>query len=396
MIKIHLKKDSTYSTLDEVSEEYYKLIEKKIFKKANEIFDIYKFFTSNFKPDFSKINAKTLVKLVNIFTGLETNKNDEKINTVKLKKQFANKNKTKLSISFKNNAIKSFFPELLKFFQGESISGYTLEQIIICTPNIIESISKFLNKYFEQIIDKPCVKKIVNSILNYSEIHTDDEIRKLYLNNFSMNSCPYCNRNYISYIEHDNEKVIGPTLDHFLAKSIHPFLTASFYNLIPSCYVCNSNLKGKKETKIANHINPYIEGFGNVAKFILVKKTSTYSAVLEIDYTNPLSSKIKPKPKLNKNKIDKNKDKGNVNLFKLNEIYEHGHNDDIEFIVKKCDYLNGYYKGSISKILSRGHGSFAEFYEFYFHNFFADGLHNRKPLSKLTKDLAFERWPWLF
>ena len=36
------------------------------------------------------------------------------------------------------------------------------------------------------------------------------------------------------------------TLDHFLHKSLHPLLGLSLYNFVPSCYACNSLMKGDK------------------------------------------------------------------------------------------------------------------------------------------------------
>lgn len=56
-----------------------------------------------------------------------------------------------------------------------------------------------------------------------------------------------------SYEFEDNfDKIISTkrnyfTLDHVLPKSKYPFLSLSFFNLIPSCYVCNSRLKHVKE-----------------------------------------------------------------------------------------------------------------------------------------------------
>jgi hypothetical protein len=70
--------------------------------------------------------------------------------------------------------------------------------------------------------------------------------------------CPYCNRNYIhtSYNEHGRTR---PELDHFFPKSKYPFLSISLYNLIPSCHICNSNLKGAKDFYLEPHLHPFIE-----------------------------------------------------------------------------------------------------------------------------------------
>lgn len=47
--------------------------------------------------------------------------------------------------------------------------------------------------------------------------------------------------------DEEGEKITRPTFDHWFAKDDHPLLALSFYNLIPSCNICNSSVKGKKE-----------------------------------------------------------------------------------------------------------------------------------------------------
>ena len=62
--------------------------------------------------------------------------------------------------------------------------------------------------------------------------------------NLHIDVCPYCNRNYI------NQKK-GTTLDHFFPKSLYPLVAISFYNLIPSCYSCNT-FKSNTDIEIPN------------------------------------------------------------------------------------------------------------------------------------------------
>jgi hypothetical protein len=44
------------------------------------------------------------------------------------------------------------------------------------------------------------------------------------------------------------------TLDHFIPKSKFPYFALSLYNLIPSCYSCNSKFKGAMEFKDINNL----------------------------------------------------------------------------------------------------------------------------------------------
>lgn len=62
-----------------------------------------------------------------------------------------------------------------------------------------------------------------------------------------LNVCPYCNLHFIYSISDEKKRRLRPHLDHFFPKSRHPILSMSIFNLIPSCYSCNSSLKGDKE-----------------------------------------------------------------------------------------------------------------------------------------------------
>lgn len=68
--------------------------------------------------------------------------------------------------------------------------------------------------------------------------------------------CVYCNQNYAFTLTSEDGD-FRPTLDHFFPKSVFPFLALSLYNLVPSCYTCNSNLKGKKNFWKEAHLHPF-------------------------------------------------------------------------------------------------------------------------------------------
>ena len=62
----------------------------------------------------------------------------------------------------------------------------------------------------------------------------------------SYRLCPYCQLSLAVTVYRDHkEKALRPTLDHFYPKHLYPYLALSLFNLIPSCYSCNSSLKGK-------------------------------------------------------------------------------------------------------------------------------------------------------
>ena len=73
-----------------------------------------------------------------------------------------------------------------------------------------------------------------------------------------INVCPYCNRQYIFTYEKDDKKQTMAEMDHFFPESIHPYLSCSLYNLIPSCHTCNHS-KRDSESEI---LYPYEDEFG--------------------------------------------------------------------------------------------------------------------------------------
>ena len=81
--------------------------------------------------------------------------------------------------------------------------------------------------------------------------------------------CPYCNYNRVQVIdvsEEENEQKLNKSyldIDHFYPKSMNPFFALSFFNLIPSCHLCNSNEKGNKEFCITTHTNPFHKSYND-------------------------------------------------------------------------------------------------------------------------------------
>jgi len=74
-----------------------------------------------------------------------------------------------------------------------------------------------------------------------------------FVQTLDLKTCPYCNRNY-TFLVNDETGKLRPEIDHFYPKSIYPFLAMSFFNLIPSCSICNHT---KSNIVKENLDNPY-------------------------------------------------------------------------------------------------------------------------------------------
>lgn len=118
-----------------------------------------------------------------------------------------------------------------------------------------------------------CYDKIVNTKSKREFIYD-------FISSLNTQTCPYCNRNYITVVEVKDFKT-RPQLDHFYCKSAYPFLAVSMRNLIPSCSVCNL-AKHYKDLEI---LYPYKEGAGDDFVFT-IESQKDISYILNLDNTN--------------------------------------------------------------------------------------------------------------
>ncbi|MCU5578550.1 hypothetical protein, partial [Bacillus wiedmannii] len=118
----------------------------------------------------------------------------------------------------------------------------------------------------------------INTIFNYENFRdqygVNKEGKRIWgayelVKQLKVGVCPYCNRQFITVSEpsEDEGGRTRPQLDHFYSQSKFPFFSVSFFNLIPCCYVCNSNLKRDQEFSIDTHIHPYENSFEDLVQF---------------------------------------------------------------------------------------------------------------------------------
>ena len=146
----------------------------------------------------------------------------------------------------------------------------------------------------------------------------------------------------------------GKTDTHHFFKLAIPFLAVSIYNFnfVPSCKVCNSDLKGKKPVELNENYSPYEDGITKSIRFkreIIPKMQQEvpYQANRElakkkendIDFvsvftgaSNDFNLIIDYSSRLWKyTKIE-----GNINLFHLEKIYNSFHKSYVQSIIKKA------------------------------------------------------------
>lgn len=266
------------------------------------------------------------------------------------------------------NRVNGIKGEISKFLNDEN----NLRELLIGTPDILDK----LKNNFTTIPFKKSLKKLINYD---SWLKNDDKATYRFYNAYHLAdkldipTCVYCNRIYTkTVITSFGNKVTRPTFDHWFPKSEYPLLSLSFYNLIPSCSICNSGVKGSTYFSLATHFHPYYKNLNDEFKY-------TFSYVHK-DY-HKFSFKI-----LTVNKFSTD----SVKAFELEEIFK-AHEDEIEDLRKIKDaYSEDYIDMLESNILGGINLDRAEVYRLAFGVHFQEAKFDRRPLSKMKKDLLIE------
>ncbi|HBK4727425.1 hypothetical protein [Klebsiella pasteurii] len=115
-------------------------------------------------------------------------------------------------------------------------------------------------------------KLLSEDVFSYSSFRKSDKCISFYKSlGIDKKHCLYCGDAKLNVISKEvpnanngyrsRDGKILFDLDHFYLKSRYPFLSMSFYNLVPCCGLCNSRYRSTKNFDITSHINPYFESF---------------------------------------------------------------------------------------------------------------------------------------
>jgi len=165
------------------------------------------------------------------------------------------------------------------------------EQLVKLTKSIFRKINH--NYFIKTKNNKVCSSQfgdlLLKTIFNYKSFRSSDHCILMYKDlKLAGLYCFYCNNNQFEIISKKAPTKSSSTntnglllfdLDHFYLKSKYPFLALSFYNLIPSCNMCNSRLRGDKDFNIDTHINPYIHSFHDHYRYRVDKKLLIIAAL---------------------------------------------------------------------------------------------------------------------
>jgi hypothetical protein len=141
-----------------------------------------------------------------------------------------------------------------------------------------DNLNKKNKSYAEQhLVKRYSVIGDLERVFDYKKfISGSKPISYEFAKRLGQNTCTYCNRLYAHTIivkdKNTNRvnnagRITRPDFDHWFPKSKYPLLALSFFNLIPSCGVCNSSIKGQVELNLKDHIHPYIHEDAQVFSF---------------------------------------------------------------------------------------------------------------------------------
>ena len=167
-----------------------------------------------------------------------------------------------LKIKYSSNLEDNYYKEIAKS-KADKFNGLTFEEYYNkhYKKFLTYELKEILCGNFEKLIEiKNKIGKKndnkIKSFLNYdkSKINNSSplisklqpKISNFFQENIEVHTCYYCNIDFINTFKKKNQTKNAFTLDHVLEKADYPFLALSLYNLVPSCYVCNSKVKDSK------------------------------------------------------------------------------------------------------------------------------------------------------
>jgi len=286
-----------------------------------------------------------------------------------------------IKVSYKHNITQSYYDDLSnRKFQKEE--NRTLEELFNekFKNEFKCSLSDLLYGSFEELqsikerLGNMSDREDVKTFFNY-ETKFQTPISKFFEKQVDVHVCYFCNIEYINKFVTDNERVKnGFTLDHYLDKGKYPYLALSLYNLVPSCYVCNSKVKGRQEI---NTLSPTSTSFNfnEKVKFktfmdndnLQIEREKDFKLLLKEDFTDTYDKYI--------------------GVLELDGRYEYHKYKVIEMINKRKQYPDSRIK-ELAKLTEKTEEEVKQ--DLFGEYLFEDKDLHKRPLSKLTKDISKE------
>jgi hypothetical protein len=261
-----------------------------------------------------------------------------------------------------------------------------LRDIIISKPKELSTINnQFKSNPHYNLTTKRKVKKLFNYNFFSSKSNNGRYDGYELAEKLSVRSCLYCNRNYTLTVKKGirrTDKITRPEFDHFFDKDENPLLALSIYNLIPSCKICNSTLKGRKKFNLNNNLHPYLDNVIDDYKYKFLPHDvksilgGNTNLSVKIEITSSEADLIK--------KINITKD-----IFRLEDIFS-AHSDELKDLFEiRYRFSQRYFEELFKKYNSLGI-NYDDIYRIAFGTYHEENDFNKRPFSKIKKDILKE------
>jgi len=234
----------------------------------------------------------------------------------------------------------------------------------------------------ETLINKYEVSKKLLKVFDYEKILSQSKPKSYKLAAIlNRYTCTYCNRLYTNTVItpaekgkriNDDNRITRPQFDHWYAHSVYPILGISFYNLIPSCSVCNSSVKGDEIFDLKRYIHPYMQDHSEVFSFSFNHKN-----------LNDLNVKID---------VQKGSKMANhLSAFKIKEVYDaHSAMELRDLLDLKYKYTDDYIRTLFNDTFDALDVSQDEIYRMVFGIEQVEQNYHKRPFSKFKHDILKE------
>ncbi len=294
-----------------------------------------------------------------------------------------------------HQAIENYFINKKGGYTIETIDGWIkncfgqdwdFKKLILAKPNKLEELAKIFK--FKCCNDFGAFHGYYNNLNQYTKMtyfNIINEKKRAYtayqlIENLKVFICPYCNRNSIYNIKSSKKRT--SELDHYHPQSKYPFLALSFYNLIPSCKVCNK-IKLDNDTK--EYISPYDNRFDmnkNMKFGLRIEDSTFYHSENGFNISYKYNDKVSDS--------EKSRIENNLNDFELKDLYQNHKDIVLELIQKNTIYNESY----LDELLTQYEGTLfknrEDLQRLIGGGYINDNEIGKRPLSKLIKDISQE------
>lgn len=250
------------------------------------------------------------------------------------------------------------------------------DSLIVAKPDKWTALCDEFDRIGADVVSGRYYDKIVRA-MQYNKVQ--NAIFPQYVSRLGIKACVYCNAQYVT--SNPLHKHISYEIDHFLPKSIFPFLSTSFYNLYPCCSTCN------------RHKNNRVPGIG-------IRLFQLYTSNPDEDF-NPLHFMVTPEsvveyiatyqPDVLTVRLDAKHNQdlvaGMNHVFHLDTLYL-AHKDVVEELIWKKQIYNQAYIEQYAQIFGSLGLTRSNLLRFMLGNYAIEDEVNKRPLSQMVHDVA--------